>query len=120
MPRKQIPIISPLGPYPTLPVTANALDFVFTTADSVNFDQFNFTGRELIIIRNSTAGALTVTLESAADPQSRTGDVTTYSIGVAEFAVFWVGNLVGWNNAGQFFFRSSASTMDYAIIRIPG
>lgn len=119
MARKQIPIISPLGPYPGT-VAANALDFVFTTADSVNFDQFNFTGKELIIIRNSTGGALTFTLESTADPQGRISDITAYSLGTLEFACFWAGNIVGWNNAGQFFLRSSASTMDYAIIRIPG
>jgi hypothetical protein len=120
MGRKQIPVITPLGPYPTLPVAANALDFVFTTADSVNFDQFNFTGRELIVVRNSTAGALTFTLESAADPQSRVGDITAFSLAAGEFGVFWAGNLVGWNTAGQFALRSSASTMDYAIIKIPG
>jgi hypothetical protein len=120
MPRKQIPIITPVGPYPTLPVSALALNIAFTTADSVNFDQFNFTGRELIIIRNSTAGALTFTLESIADDLKRTGDITTYTLGVGLFAAFWAGSLPGWNNAGQFFFRSSASTMDYAVIRIPG
>lgn len=120
MARKQIPVITPLGPYPTLPVPALALNFVFTTADSVNFDQFNFTGRELIIIRNSTGGALTVTLESAVDPLNRTGDVTTYSIGAGLFSMFWVGAVPGWNNAGQFFLRSSASTMDYAVVKIPG
>ena len=120
MARKQIPVITPLGPYPTLPVSALALNFVFTTADSVNFDQFNFTGRELIIIRNSTGGALTVTLESAADSLNRTGDVTTYTVGIGLFAMFWVGAVPGWNNAGQFFLRSSASTMDYAVIKIPG
>jgi hypothetical protein len=119
MARKQIPIINPLGPYPGT-VAANALDFVFTTADSVNFDQFNFTGRELIIVRNSTGGTLTVTFESAADERGRLGDITTYSLSTLEFAVFWVGSLPGWNNAGQFFLRSSASTMDYAIIKIPG
>ena len=119
MARKQIPIISPLGPYPGT-VAANALDIVFTTADSVNFDQFNFTGRELIIVRNSTGGALTFTLESTADPQGRIADITAYSLAAGEFGCFWAGQLPGWNNAGQFFLRSSASTMDYAIIKIPG
>lgn len=119
MARKQIPIITPLGPYPGV-VSANALDFVFTTADNVNFDQFNFTGRELLIVRNSTGGALTFTLESVADPQGRTQDITTYSLSAAELAVFWCGNLTGWNNAGQFFLRSSAATMDYAVFKIPG
>ena len=120
MGRKQIPVISPLGPYPTLPVSALALNFVFTTADSVNFDQFNLTGRELILIRNSTGGALTVTFESVADEFGRTGDITTYSVGAGLFACLWVGKIPGWNNAGQFFMRSSASTMDYAVIKIPG
>lgn len=120
MGRKQIPVITPLGPYPTIPVAVNTLDFVFTTADSVNFDQFVFTGRELIVVRNSTAGALTFTLESAVDPQNRVGDITAFSLAAGEFGVFWCGNMVGWNNGGQFFLRSSASTIDYAIIRIPG
>lgn len=120
MGRKQIPVINPVGPYPTLPAPALSLNIAFTTADSVNFDQFDLTGRELIIVRNSTAGALTVTFESAVDPYRRTGDITAYTIGIGLFAAFWVGQLPGWNQAGQFFFRSSASTMDYAIIRIPG
>ncbi len=120
MGRKQIPVISPLGPYPTLPVSALALNFVFTTADVTNFDQFNFTGRELIIIRNSTGGALTVTIESIADELKRTGDITAYTVGIGLFACIWVGALPGWNQAGQFFMRSSASTMDYAVIKIPG
>jgi hypothetical protein len=120
MPRKQIPVITPLGPYPGT-VAANALDFVFTTADNTNFDQFNFTGRELILVRNSTGGALTFTLESVADDKGRTGDITAYSLSAGELACFWTGNgLVGWNNAGQFFLRSSAATMDYAIFKIPG
>lgn len=119
MARKNIPVIIPKGPYPGT-VAANALDFVFTTADSVNFDEFIFTGRELLIIRNSTAGALTVTLTSTSDPQGRTSDITAYSLAAGEFGVFWAGNLVGWDSGGKFFFQSSASTMDYAVIRIPG
>lgn len=120
MARKVIPVIIPKGPYPGT-VAANALDFVFTTADSTNFDEFAFTGRELIVVRNSTAGALTFTLESSADPQGRLSDITAYSLAAGEFGVFWAGALPGWNQgSGLFFLRSSASTMDYAIIRIPG
>ena len=119
MARKQIPVTIPFGPYPGT-VVANQLDTVFTVADNVNFDQFVFTGRELIIVRNSTGGALTFTLESVADPQGRLSDITTYSLGAAEFALFWAGNMTGWNNGGQFFLRSSAATMDYLIVRIPG
>lgn len=120
MARKQIPTISPLGPYPTLPVAALALDFVWTTADNVNFDQFALTGRELILINNTSGGALTVTLTSAPDPQGRTADITTYSVGAGLYSAFWVGKIDGWNQAGQFFMTSSAATMKYAIFRIIG
>jgi hypothetical protein len=120
MPRQTLPIITPKGPYPTLPVAALSLDFAFTTADSVNFDQFPLTGRELIIIQNSTGGSLTVTLTSAPDPQGRTSDIATYAVGIGLFSCFWVGKIDGWNQAGLFYLQSSASTMKYAIIRIPG
>ena len=119
MARKDIPIITPKGPYPGT-VSATGLDFVWTTADNVNSDQFPLTGRELILINNTSGGALTITLTSAADPQGRTGDITTYSVGIALYSCFWAGNLVGWNNAGYFYMTSSAATMKYAIIRIPG
>ena len=120
MARPQQPIIVPKGPYPTLPVSATALDFAFSVADSTNFDQFSFTGRELILVQNPTGGALTFTLESTTDLQSRTGDITTYSVGAGLFSCFWAGKVDGWNNAGQFFLRASASTLKFAIIRIPG
>ena len=119
MARQQLPIIAPKGPYPGT-VTATQLDFVFTTADSVNFDQFALTGRELIIIQNSTGGALTVTFTSVPDERNRSADITAYSVGIGLYSCFWVGNIAGWNNAGQFFMTASASTLKYAIIRIPG
>jgi len=120
MPRATQPVIIPKGPFPVLPVTALSLDFVFTVADNVNFDEFTFTGRELILVYNPTGGALTFTLESVADPQTRVGDVTTYSVGAGLFSCFWAGSLVGWNNAGKFYLKGSAATIKFAIIRIPG
>lgn len=119
MARAQQPIINPKGPFPGV-VSALGLDFVFTVCDSVNFDQFTFTGRELILVQNPTGGALTVTLESVADNSNRLADITAYTVGVGLFSCFWAGSLIGWNNAGQFFLRGSASTLKFAIIRIPG
>jgi hypothetical protein len=120
MARATQPVILPKGPYPVLPVGALALDFVFTVADNVNFDEFAFTGRELILVSNPTGGALTFTLESVADGAQRTGDVTTYSVGAGLFSCFWAGNVVGWNNSGKFFLKGSAATLKFAVIRIPG
>ena len=36
MARQTLNKVSPLGPYPTLPVAANALDLPFTAADVTN------------------------------------------------------------------------------------
>ena len=105
MARKDIPIITPKGPYPGT-ITALMFDFVWTTADNVNFDQFPLTGKELILINNTSAGALTFTLESATDDRGRLGDITTYSVGAGLYSCFWAGNMIGWNNGGLFFLRS--------------
>jgi len=120
MARKDIPVIIPKGPYPTLPVGALALDFVWTTADNATGDQFPLTGRELILINNTSGGGLTVTLTSAPDPQGRTADITTYAVAAGLYSAFWVGKVDGWNQGGLFFLTSSAATMKYAIFRIPG
>jgi hypothetical protein len=120
MPRKDIPVIIPKGPFPALPVAALSLDFVWTTADNANGDQFPLTGRELILINNTSGGALTITLTSAPDFQGRTADITTYSVGAGLYSAFWVGRVDGWNQGGLFFMTSSAATMKYAIIRIAG
>lgn len=120
MPRTQLAITTPKGPYPGT-VNAGDLAMTYATGDNTNGDQFAFTGRELILFRNTTAGAITVTLTSAADPQGRTADIAAYSIpATTGLAVFWAGNLVGWNQAGQFYLNYSATGLGVAIVRIPG
>lgn len=68
--------------------SANAADITMTAGDASNLNQFVATGNDLVIVRNSGAGARTLTITSAADAQGRTGDITTYSIGAGEYAVF--------------------------------
>lgn len=120
MPRTPQPIIAPLGPFPTLPVSALALDFVFTAADDVNLDDFIFTGRELILINNTTGGALTITLTSAPDPQGRSSDIVAYSVGAGLFSMFWAGSLIGWQQTDRkFHLEASAVGVEFAIVRIP-
>ena len=119
MPRTAQPIIVPLGPFPGT-VAALALDFVFTASDNVNMDDFLFTGRELILINNTTGGALTITLTSAPDPQKRTADIAVYSVGANLFSMFWAGSKLGWNQiGGKFHLEASAVGVEFAIVRIP-
>jgi hypothetical protein len=93
----------------------------YATGDNTNGNSFPFTGRELILFRNTTGGAITITLTSAADPQGRTADITAYSIpATTGLAAFWAGNLVGWNQAGSFFIDYSATGLGVAVMRIVG
>ena len=108
--------------YPTLPVTANAADFVWTTAgaDFADGVRFPHTGREIVLIRNDNVGAQTVTVESVIDPQRRTGDITTYSVGIGEYAVFNAMAITGWRQtSGEFWLTASATDVFFAVLRLP-
>jgi hypothetical protein len=72
-----------VGPY-FASIAINALDLVLTAADVDNKNQFAPSGDDLVIFQNSGAGAHTVTITSAVDPQNRTSDVTAFSIGAGE------------------------------------
>lgn len=120
MGRQALPIVSPKGPYPGV-VAANGLDFVLTACDVTNFDEFVFTGRELLIVQNSGASTYTFTLESVADPQGRTGDITAYSLAAGLFSIFWFGQKTGWEQAGgKLYLKASNVAVKFAVVRIPG
>jgi hypothetical protein len=119
MARQVQPIINPKGPYPVLPPAANSLDFVFTAADVDDFDEFTLTGHELLLV--TSGGSHTFTLESVADGQNRTGDITTYAMTIGEFACFWFGQKPGWEQSGgKVFLKGSDAAVKFAVIRIPG
>jgi hypothetical protein len=120
MPRTLLTPVTPKGPYPGT-VNANDLDAVFTSADQANGNYFVGTGRELIEIQNADAGAQTFTITSKADPYGRTGNVSAYSMAAGEHAIFWLGNLVGWDQGGgQIYLDASSNNISFRIIRIPG
>lgn len=122
MPRTNINPITPLGPFPTLPVAANALDFLFVAADVANGNEISFTGRNLLLVRNVNAGAQTFTITSAPF-FNRTGDITNYSLATGEFAVFNLfggGALDGWRQStGKLFLNGSHADIQFALISIP-
>lgn len=112
-------VVTPKGPYPGV-VAANDLDVAPFTLDNTNGNVWVGSGRDLLVIQNPTAGAVTVTLTSSADAQNRKADITTYSLGVGEFMTFWYGNLVGWNQGGgQLYLDCSAAGLKGMIFRIP-
>lgn len=111
--------ITPVGPYPTS-VAANDL-YMQLAFPQVAGASFPITGRELMIVHNSSGStARTFTIESVADSQNRTGDISDYSLGAGEQAAFWFGNTVGWkNHSGCVEFTPSNTDLNMIVIKIP-
>ncbi len=124
MPRTTIPaasIITPLGPYPTLPVSALALDLTWQAADTANLNQFPLgQGKYFILARNVHATTpFTLTLSSVADARRRTGDITAYSIAAGKQAAFLLDNQEGWLQPdGNFYLAGSDVSIQFCILRL--
>ena len=89
--------VTPLGPFGTY--SAEAADVVpaaLTGSAGSSGDQFVASGNDLVIAEETGGGAQTITFSSVTDPFGRTGDITAYSIGANEFAVFGPFKVIGW------------------------
>ena len=103
-------------------VVATGFDFTFAASTLTDGDTFVCTGREILLVQNTTAGALTITVTSVVDDKGRTGDITTYSVGANGFSVIPVGltNSSGWkSSAGTIRITCSAVTLKVAVLRLP-
>lgn len=118
-------LLTPLtvkGPYPG---TVSAGDLSVAALDSVDNTNGNYwlgNGRDLLMIENPTAGAVTVTLTSIADQFGRKGDITAYSIPAnTGHMFFWFGSLIGWaqDAQGTIYLDASATGLKVKILRIP-
>lgn len=124
MARTTIPaasIITPLGPYPTLPVSALALDLTWQAADASNSNQFALgQGKYIILARNVHATTpYTITLTSVADERKRTGDITTYSIAAGKQIAFLLDQQAGWvQSDGNFYLTGSNASVEFCILRL--
>jgi hypothetical protein len=79
-----------LTAYPTLPVSANALDLAFETGTATDgfAAPIRGAGRDLLLVTNVNASAQTFTVVSVIDDLKRSGDITTYSLAQDEIAAF--------------------------------
>ena len=97
------PLSNGLTYYPTTPLSANSADVVFAAGDATNGNSVAITnGKTLIMARNTDASAQTITIASVADSFGRKGDITTYSIGADEIAMFGPFQKPGWDQPGLF------------------
>lgn len=119
MPRTTLNRTTPLGPYPTLQPSADALDGVWTAADVTNKNQFVLDGPVLLQFWNSGASPYTVTLTSTTDGQNRTGDVTAYSLAAGDIGVFKIDQVIGWRQTdGYMYLEASNAAVKFNVTRL--
>lgn len=108
-----------VGKYPGT-VSAGDADITFAAGDASNGNSFTLTGQEIIIARNDDAAAQTITIDSVPDPQNRTGDITSYSIGASEYAAFGPFPGLGWKQSdGTLHIDVGSANIKLAILRLP-
>jgi hypothetical protein len=100
---------------------ANVADVVMAAADTVNKNQFVASSRDLVIAHNTGGSAYTVTIDSVADPHyGREGDITTYSIGAGEIAVFGPFQRPGWlQSDGYVYLEASNALVYFGVVALP-
>ena len=113
-----LPIITPVGPYPALPVAALALDIAFTAADVANGNAFVATGKEILLMHNADASSHNVTLTSQ-PINGRTGDIANYALGAGLYAAFEFSSTAGWleSDDGRIHISADNAQVEFAVIR---
>ena len=98
---------------------AGAADLTMTAADASNFEEVSHEGRVLVIAHNTGGSAYTVTVESVADDQGRTGDIATYSLAADDYAVFGPFDLEGWRQTGgELYFKASNAAVKLGVVAL--
>ena len=108
--------------YPATPITAQALDFVWTQAgaDFADGASFPLTGKEILLVRNDNVGAQTVTIDSVVDKYNRSGPITAYSLGIGEYMALPIFKRPGWMQTdGNLHFEGSVTDIAFCVLRMP-
>ena len=104
------------GPDPTAGVAVT-----MTAADTGNFEQFTWTGREVIIVQNTHASTTyTYTLTSVADERGRTLDITTQNIVAGAIHVIGPLSSQGWRQTnGYIYMQANNASVKWGVITLP-
>lgn len=116
MARQDLTVTAGTSRYPT---TGAVL--TFTAADTTNFERFVLTGTEVVLVWNTGASPYTYTVTSTADPQGRTGDITTAAIAAGAIHALGPFALDGWRQSagGYLHIQASNTAVKWAIYRQP-
>lgn len=120
MPRTNIAAQTFAGAYPSIPLAGGSADITFTSSDVVNGNHTPLVNDKTIIVaQNETGGPLTLTIHSQPDSLNRKGDITAYSIGAGDTAMFGPFKSVGWAVDGKLQFDGSHSDLQLAVLQRP-
>jgi hypothetical protein len=116
MPRVDLTVTSGTTRYPTAGVAVT-----MTAADTTNKERFVLTGREILVIQNTGAGAHTYTITSTADPQGRTSDISAQSIAAGAIHMLGPLDLPGWaQTSGQYLhIEANHTEVKWGVYRMP-
>ncbi len=121
MPRTDLTPVTPLGPYGTY--TAEAADVVpeaMTGSGGSSGNQFTSSGNDLVIAEETGGAPQTITFTSVNCPHGRSGDITTYSIGANEFAVFGPFNPLGWRQSdNEIYLEAGSADVEVVVVVLP-
>lgn len=96
---------------------ADLADLTMAAADVANGNQFVASGKDLVIAHNTGGSAYTVTVTSVADPYGRTGNISAYSIGAGEYAIFGPFELAGWQQTdGKILISASNAAVKFGVV----
>jgi hypothetical protein len=92
----------------------------FLTGDPANNHRIKATGREMLLVRNSSGTtAYPVTVLSTPDPNNRKGDITSQMIPANGFAIFGPWDIAGWSNNGYIEVNITNAALLLAVIVLP-
>lgn len=96
------------------PATAPTLTFV--NGDNTNGMSFPSTGKELVLLHNTTGAGVVVTISSVADPFGRS-QTFTKTVPANGYAMFGPLELLGWRQAdGKVWVDFAATGVDIAVV----
>lgn len=110
------------GPYPALQPSAGSLAVTEaapgTASDGVQVNLVS--GKTILMVRNTNAGAQTVTITSVVDAQGRSGDITTYSLAAGAIAFFGPFATEGWRQSdGNLYAVASHTDVKFVALQLP-
>jgi hypothetical protein len=119
MARTTLATLNAVGPYGSY-ATSNIAELVMTAADAVNYNDVVARDGQMVVAHNTGASAYTITITSSANAYGRLGNITTYSLGAGEYAIFGPFRMDGWvQSDGRLYFEASNAAVKFGVVNLP-